>query len=73
MNEQQRLDARSLLNLSNEIPTPDGTTVHYVDIKGDGHDRERGDAALQADTRTCGETAGKNIEACLRTMDGNTH
>jgi hypothetical protein len=50
---------------SNEIPAPGGTTVHYVDIKGDGHDHERGDAALQADTRACKATAGKNIEACL--------
>jgi hypothetical protein len=50
---------------SNKIPAPGRTTDHYVDIKGDGHDHERGDAALQADTRACKAAAGKNIEACL--------
>jgi hypothetical protein len=50
---------------SNEMPAPGGTTVHYVDIKGDGHDHERGDAALQADTRACKRSPGKNIKACL--------
>ena len=44
---------------SNEIPAPGGTTVHYVDIKGDGHDHERGDAALQADTRACKRSRGQ--------------
>jgi hypothetical protein len=50
---------------SNEIPAPGGKTMHYVDIKGDGYEHERGDAALQADTRTCKRTAAKNVEACL--------
>jgi hypothetical protein len=49
---------------SNDIPAPGGTTVHYVDIRGDGHGHERGDAALQADTRAC-NAGGKAIGACL--------
>jgi hypothetical protein len=50
---------------SNEIPAAGDKTDHYVDIKGDGHDHERGNAALQADTRTCRATARKNVDACL--------
>jgi hypothetical protein len=50
---------------SHETPAAGGKTDHYVDIKGDGHDHERGDGALQADTRACRAIAGKNINACL--------
>jgi len=48
-------------------PAPGGTTTHYVDIKGDGHEHGRGDAALQADTRACNATAktDKAMDACL--------
>jgi hypothetical protein len=48
-------------------PAPGGTTTHYVDVKGDGNDHERGDAVLQVDTRACQMTAktDKALGACL--------
>jgi hypothetical protein len=48
-------------------PAPGGTNPRYVDIKGDGHDHERGDDALQADTRACKATAktDKAMDTCL--------
>jgi hypothetical protein len=48
-------------------PAAGGTTTHYVDVKGDGDDHERGDAALQVDTRSCRKTAKTDaaVNACL--------
>jgi hypothetical protein len=48
-------------------PAAGDTNTHYVDIKGDGRDHERGNAALQVDTRTCKATAktDKAVNACL--------
>ena len=48
-------------------PAPGDTTTHYVDVKGDGNNVSRDDAALQVDTRACRATAktGKVVSACL--------
>jgi hypothetical protein len=43
-------------------PRPRATTVNYTDVKGDAKQQPRGDAALQADTRTC-DAGGKDLES----------
>jgi hypothetical protein len=50
---------------SNDVPAAGDRAEHYVDIKGDGHDHERGNAALQVDTRACRATGRRDINACL--------
>jgi len=48
-------------------PAAGNTTTHYVDVKGDGNDHERGDAALQADGRICDATVktAQGVIACM--------
>jgi hypothetical protein len=48
-------------------PAPGDTNTHYVDVKGDGNNNDRGDAGLQVDTRACQKTAktDKAVNACL--------
>ena len=48
-------------------PAPGGKTDHYVDVKGDGNNHDRGNAGLQVDTRACRQIAktDKAVDACL--------
>jgi hypothetical protein len=43
-------------------PRPRATTVNFTDVKGDGKQRPRDDAALQSDTRAC-DARGKDLES----------